>query len=503
MAESRRLPDTNFIAVNSGAALRGPVCAFERVVTDSRDAAADTLFVCLAGERVDGHHYIPQALDAGCRAFLVSAQWMASANVAGLAVSAAGPGAAPVAVSFVVAESVLGCLQAAAGAWRRFCQAEAALLGHQLLRVGITGSSGKTTVKEMVAAILLDWKPGVKNPGNLNSDIGLAASLFLLRPEHQVAVFELGINRPGEMDELAAMFEPDCALITNIGTAHIGVLGGTRQAIANEKKKICKHFSGSQVLFYHEEDDFREFLMRGVQGRVISFGPRSLAGFSGARSLGVEGWEISYIDQFLRVSLPGAHNLLNALAAVSVAEYLQVPLASIVRGLESVSALSGRSELLRVNGLTIINDCYNANADSMLKAIEMCDSMELSDDGDCRRLVYVLGSMKELGASSEEVHRRVGQAAATSRAAVVAFYGEETRVAWQEALEIGHQDAAEACTGEQGHKCLIFSTDFEDFAELVCNELRPGDLVLIKASRSMALERITAILAGGEGADVS
>lgn len=480
-------PSTGFVARVGAAQLVGADSLFQRVDTDSRTAGPGTLFCCLRGERTDGHLYIDQAYAQGCRSFLVSMQWLAG-HEAALRHDC----------SLVVAADPLVCLQAAARAWREHCQLHAQKAGHGQVRIGITGSSGKTTVKELVASIMQAWLPSVKNPGNLNSDIGLAASLFLLRPEHQVAVFELGINRPGEMALLADIYRPDCALITNIGTAHIGVLGGSRQAIASEKKQICSYFDGPQSLLVWEEDDFRDFLLREINGRTGSFGPRSLPGLQAAVSLGLDGWELDYEGRKLRVALPGAHNLLNCLAAIGLARQLGVPMDCLKSGLEAFSALSGRSELRRGRGLTIINDCYNANPDSVLKAIAMSD--DLDHEG---RRVLVLGSMKELGAFSDEAHAQVGRAAALSGAVCVAFFGEETRLSWQTALETEGRLVADSNLAPGQRKTFLFSTDLSELEQLVRAELQPGDLVLIKGSRAMALERLADSLLTGEDDDVS
>ena len=181
----------------------------------------------------------------------------------------------------IVVPDPLAALQQAAKAWRqRF---------PSLLRFGVTGSSGKTSVKELLAAIIAVKRHTVRNPGNLNSEIGLPASLLLIRPEHEAAVFEMGINRPGEMELLADLYEPDCAVVTTIGTAHIGVLGGTRQNIATEKRKITARFTGSQRLVVPEDDDFRDFLLTGIKGAGFLHGLRSVDGFTGARDMGLEG----------------------------------------------------------------------------------------------------------------------------------------------------------------------------------------------------------------------
>ncbi len=460
-----------WLATAAGTALaKGPDARFSRVETDSRSAGPGCLFVALKGERADGHDHAAAAAASGAAAILVSEAWWRSA---GAAMADADPAFRGVAV--VAVPDPLKALQAAASAWRsRFCAR----------RIGVTGSSGKTTVKELIASILSVSHSVVRNPGNLNSDIGLPASVFLMRPSHEYAVFEMGINAIGEMDVLAGIFRPDCALINNIGTAHIGLLGGTRLGIASEKKKICSRFDGGQDLVVHEDDEFRDFLVQDVRGRCHSFGPRSVRLFEGARSLGLAGWSFRYAGTEATLSLPGAHNLLNALAAARVAELHDVPPEEVREGLAAVKALSGRSEILE-GPVTVVNDCYNANAESTLAALAFCD------EADCAgRRVYVLGSMKELGSESRAAHARVGEAAARSRADVVLFFGEEARDAFDAASALA--PAAE----------LRHHLRFDDLARDASAIARPGDIVLLKASRSMELERLADILAGRGGTHV-
>lgn len=449
----------------------------ERVETDSRSAGPGALFVALKGERVDGHDYALSAAASGAGALLVSRSWYDKAGKASFDAWSQGRPAGAALPALICADDTLAALQKAAAAWRA--------LFPDLIRIGVTGSSGKTTVKELLASILGQTRRVVKNPGNLNSEIGLPASLFLIRPEHELAVFELGINRIGEMDILTAAYEPDCAVINNIGSAHIGMLGGARQGIAAEKKKISSRFNGAQTLIVPEDDDFRDFLLSDLRGRGLCFGPRSQEGFGGARSLGLEGWELSYGGLTCRLALPGAHNLMNALAAMQAASLYGAGAEDVKAGLEAVRPLSGRSEFLR-GKVSVVNDCYNANAESMLAALSFCDDADLAG-----RRIYVLGSMKELGDESPEAHRRLGAQAARSKADCLFFYGEEALAAYEAAREAPFPGA------------LRHFTDFDGLAAAFRRELREGDTVLLKASRSMALERLLDVIEDFGGTYVS
>jgi UDP-N-acetylmuramoyl-tripeptide--D-alanyl-D-alanine ligase len=440
-----------FANAAGGELTNGNDCAIERVETDSRNAGPGSLFVALAGERTDGHDYARKAADSGSRAVLVSASWWSGAGRSAFAGSTA---------AVIVVPDTLAALQRAATAWRsRF---------PSILRFGVTGSAGKTSTKELLAAIVGASRPTVRNPGNLNSDIGLPASIFLMRPTYEAAVF-------------AMVYEPDCALVTNIGTAHIGVLGGTREAIAAEKKRIASRFDGRQTLVAWEDDDYRDALLAGILGRCETYGPRSTDGFEGARDLGLDGWVLRYRGLEARLRLPGPHNLLNALGAIRAAALFGSGPAHVVAGLESVEPLVGRTSIRR-GEYTVVDDCYNANAESMAAAIEFCDSVEVAG-----RRVYVLGSMLELGDESAASHARMGEAAAASRADVLVFYGDEAKVAYDAALASGSKSN------------VRFFDAYDSLEAEVAATVRPGDLVLVKASHSLALERLAERLAGTGG----
>ncbi len=461
-----------------GGACRGNLdAAIRSVFADSRKAKEGTLFVAMPGEFADGHDYIVAALRQGASCVLADAsrkdKVLADIAAAGLDLGGA---------CLIFVDSALAGLQGLAREHRRRMKG--------LLRIGVTGSSGKTTTKECIAAALAPAYPEgalAMNEGNLNSDIGLALSMFSLKPAHKVGVFEMGMNRVGEMDELAAIYEPDIGVITNIGVAHIGLIG-SREGIAAEKKKIFSRFSGVQRGFVWDGDAFKDFLKAGVRGKVSEFGLSSTAGLEGVESRGLEGWKISWKGQDCAFPLPGRHNLLNALAALSVAAELGIRPALAAAGLASVKPLFGRSEIF-TGAVSLVRDCYNANPDSVAAAIDFCDSVEWSG-----RKIYVLGSMRELGSSSAEEHAAMGRRAAASSADAVFFFGDETKASLAAALEVKAADPASAGAG----KSLFHTSDLKSLVDAVLGYLRAGDLVLAKASRGLALERFTdALFAAG------
>jgi UDP-N-acetylmuramoyl-tripeptide--D-alanyl-D-alanine ligase len=436
--------------------------ALSSVVVDSRKVEAGSLFVALPGEVTDGHAYAAAALRAGAACVLARADRRAAVEAECLAL-AAERGAA-----LVFAPDALAALQALAAAHRaRF---------PRLLRVGITGSSGKTTTKECVAAILGRSRSVVQNRGNLNSDIGLPLSIFSIEEGHEAGVFEMGMNRAGEMGELAEVYRPDVAVITNVGTAHIGILG-SRDAIAEEKKRIFSRFDGSQAGFVWEDDDYAAFLKEGVRGEVRDFGRRSTEGLRVVRGLGLRGYELEWRGRAFVFPLPGSHNLLDAIAALAAAERAGASPDDAAAGLAAARPLFGRSEILE-GELTIVRDCYNANPDSVEAALSLCDQVEAAG-----RKAYVLGSMLELGPESEAAHRAMGERAGRSAASALFFFGAETKPAFEAARAAGFRGL------------VLHETDFDRLLAAVRAYLAPGDLALIKGSRGMALERLSDALA--------
>jgi UDP-N-acetylmuramoyl-tripeptide--D-alanyl-D-alanine ligase len=458
-----------------GVAVRRSHQPVRGVDIDSRVARGLCLFVPLAGERVDGHRFIPDALDRGASAVLVSLRYwrehkdmlcghLARADAAG-----------------VVVDDTLTALQDLARYHLdRF---------PDLFRIGVTGSSGKTTTKELLGAVLARFAPVMVSEGNLNSEIGVPLSAFAVTAAHRLAVFEMGVNHPGEMDVLASIVRPNLALITNIGTAHIGLLG-SREKIAAEKVKIASFLKKDEALFVFEDDPCLDVLERNTNGRVVRYGPRRTQGYTGSRDLGLDGTAIDWEGLQIRFPLVGTHNLKNALAAVSMAAFLGVPAPLVRSGLEAARPLFGRSQVVR-GKRTVIEDCYNANPDSMEQALSFLKEVKWSGGK-----WAVLGGMRELGGASGDLHRALGRFAAGLGLDGVLFYGEEAGEAWNAYRET--LPAAEAPL--RG----AWRTDFQELVLSAAAEIREGSLVLVKGSRALELERLVPHLLGtaekGDGA---
>jgi len=427
---------------------------FSSVRIDSRAVRSGSLFVALAGEKQDGHDFVPSAFKAGASIALVSASRMERDGASLIAAAEKASG------SLVVVDNTLHALQSAAQSY--------VLRFPCLKRVGITGSSGKTTTKELAAAMIGMERRVVMNEGNLNSETGLPLSVFTIDEADEVGIFELGMNRQGEISELASVLFPHFALVTNVGTAHIGILGN-RDAIAKEKKEIFSRFDGTQVALIPEEDPYTAYLASGVRGKVTFWGPKSLKAFGGARSLGLDGTELVWDGVPVRLALPGTHNLHDTLAAAAIAEAVGVSAKAIRAGIIAAKPLFGRGEILQGRP-TVVRDCYNANPESMEAAISFCDTLEWPG-----RRVYVIGAMRELGSSAEKAHERLGEFLAASKADEIFLFGEETRA---------------SVYSLKGKKAFFQTEDLDGLSARLAGTLRPDDLVLLKGSRALALERL-------------
>jgi len=455
--------------VASGRIVRTPSehAAVTSVAVDSRNVRSGSLFVALPGERTDGHEFLAQAAAAGAAALLISEAQVSrrSAHWKGLP-AAHGP-------AVVAVEDTLKALQ--------YLARDHMSRRGNVKRVGITGSNGKTTTKEIIGAILTRAAPTAVNEGNLNSEIGLPIACFAVEESHTYAVFEMGMNHRGEMDVLADIARPDAALITNIGTAHIGLLG-SQEEIAKEKKRIFALFDGHQVAFLPEDEKYLAFLREGVKGKVVLFGPRSTRGYRGSENQGLGGTTIHWEGFRIRFPLFGSHNLANALGAISVACELGVPNADIRDGLEAVAPLFGRSQILR-GPVTVIVDCYNANPDSMALALSFVREVPWVG-----RKIVVLGGMRELGDETAEAHRALGEALRESSFDLIYLFGEEMEHAWR------------ALSGSTAASHAGWYVEPGSLGKELETGLRDGDLVLLKGSRGLEMEKLLPFMGGNAGA---
>lgn len=441
------------------------------VTTDSRNCTNGCAFIPLRGEQ-DGHKYCADAIKLGAKTLIIddtayndNKSYYDDASKS---------------CCVLVTKNTLTALQDIAAYYvEKF---------PNLIKVAITGSSGKTTTKELLVAILREKFSVVCNKGNFNSETGLPLSVFSIDESHEVGVFEMGMNRIGEIKEISRVLKAPIALITNIGTAHIGILGSQRN-IAEEKKHIFDYLTSDGAAFLNPMDEFEPFLKEGLKAPVIPFGNFVNSDISGIRYIkdcGLNGTDFSLDGVEIHLPLPGVYNYTNALGAVAVAKRLGLDATQIKSGLEKAQTLDGRMDKDSVtlkNGkrATLIKDFYNANPDSMKKALEFCSTLK-------GRVIYVLGDMLELGDKSFDAHTAVGSIVATDKSALCVFLGAEMRAAYEKALSRGKKGA------------LYFPTsgdeDLSKAATFILDNAQDGDLILLKASRGLRFERFTALLTG-------
>jgi UDP-N-acetylmuramoyl-tripeptide--D-alanyl-D-alanine ligase len=438
------------------ARLEGGDVAFSGVSTDSRTVSAGDLFVALEGERFDGHAYVAEAVRRGAVAAMVSKPVDTALPVARLAV--------------VDTRFALGRL---AALWRaRF----------RLPLVALTGSNGKTTVKEMLTAILAvhcgSREAVLATAGNLNNDIGMPLTLLRLAPTHRFAVIEMGMNHEGEIEYLTRIAQPTVALVNNAQRAHVGMLGSI-EAIARAKGEIYAGLGEHGQAVVNLDDAFAPYWKGLNAGRpIVTFGFASDADVR-AESAGDAGWRFTTPAGSFEAALQvaGEHNARNALAASAAAHALAVPVAAMRSALAAFAGVPGRLQRRRgPAGSTVIDDTYNANPESMKAALRVL----AAERG---RRVFVMGDMGELGAQSPAMHAEVGTFARRLGIDALLALGPESR------------QAAHAF-GEGGRH-------FGDGAALAAaalEEARRGATLLVKGSRFMRMEQVADALAreGGE-----
>lgn len=426
------------------------------VQIDSRECSGKSLFVPLPGSHTDGHRFIAEVLIKGAVSLVAEAYWEQEKQ------TLLGCGALEH-TGLIVVEDCLRALHLLARSHREHCS--------DTLFIGLTGSSGKTTTKELLSSILSYHGKTCKSFGNLNSDIGLPLALLKMEKGARYGVFEMGMNRPGEMSLLAETLKPDIALITNIGTAHIGIVG-SRDRIAAEKKAVFSFFTEDSAAFIWEDDDYTAFLSDGLPAPVFLFGPKSTPGFTGFENVGLQNLRLHMAGEDINLSLFGEFNVRNALGAVRVAQYLGVPMETIKRGLEAVNVLDGRGNIHHGN-ITVIDDCYNANPESVIESVKSFDQITWPG-----RKFAVLADMLELGQSGAAAHENVGKILSGTTINGFFFFGKEMKNAWV-VLE---------------KPAWKFWTDsIDSLKDNIISKTTKGDLVLLKGSRGMALERLLGI----------
>lgn len=428
------------------------------VSIDSRKVTANHLFVPLQGEQVNGHHYVEKAFEQGATASL----WQK--NVPN----------PPENVPIILVEDTEVALQELARAYRQQLNVKV---------IGVTGSNGKTTTKDMIAALLATTYKVHKTSGNYNNHLGLPLTILSMSEETEVAVLEMGMSSRGEIEFLSKLACPDMAIITNIGESHLLDLG-SREEIANAKLEIIEGLVEDGILIYFGDEPLLSDKVGNLHGsiQVLSFG-RSNTNDIYATSIQQRTDGTSYtakgiLEGSFEIPVLGQHNVMNALAAMLVAKELQVDQGKMQEGLASVRLTNMRLEMVEgANGENIINDAYNASPTSMMAAIELIEGLI-----GFHHKILVLGDMLELGIQEQDFHLKIGEHISSEKIDKVFTYGPLA-----ENIAIGARKTFAARD--------VFS--FQDKSQLIeelKKHIEPNDLILVKASRGMRLEEIVQAL---------
>jgi UDP-N-acetylmuramoyl-tripeptide--D-alanyl-D-alanine ligase len=437
---------------------RGAWETFCGVNTDSRTTQTGELFIPLTGEKHDGHEFIPAALRRGARGVLVESR--------GTARRAHG---VPPEVTVIAVNNALTSLGDLAQAWRaRFA----------VPVVGITGSCGKTTTKEMIAAVLEPAFRVLKNRLNLNNLIGMPLTLLGLEGTHEAAVVEMGMNAFGEINRLTRIAAPTLGVLTNVHPAHTEGVGDIA-GVARAKGELIGALDRGAVLVYNADDPWLARLAQDFRGPKVGFGLNAAARLRATdrQTRGRDGQvaRISYEGQVwpLTLPVPGLHMLYNALAATAVGLALGLSPGETAAALEGFRPIHRRSQVETLNsGVHLLNDCYNANPGSMAMALQTL--MELRDHG---RAAAALGDMLELGAGAAADHRELGRQAGRLGLDVLVAYGNFRQEVADGAAETGINP-----------DCIFPVASRAEGARILKEVLAPGDWLLVKGSRSMHME---------------
>lgn len=489
---------------------------FSSVETDSRNVKQGSFFVPLIGEFQDGHKFIPQAVEKGATCVFVTEEvykknptffsevWQKNQNV-----------------NYICVKNTLTALQNIAEKYvSKF---------PNLIKLAITGSSGKTTSKEMLVSLLSQKYNLIYNQGNFNSETGLPLSVFNIRKNHELGIFEMGMNRQNEIAEISKVLKAQYALITNIGTAHIGILG-SRQNIAQEKSNVFNYFplykekNQNAVAFIPKDDDFCDFLTqkaKSLGAKIVYYGENSNPNICDVKDLGINGTSFKIGGIETQLLIPGKYNFKNMLGAISVAQELGLSFSQIAKGVSSLKSMFGRSQVLQGKYL-VIQDCYNANPDSMEKAIEFFSSVSLesleNQSENLKKIetlheksqtlseksqssaenqqnqsenqvkkVLVLGDMLELGQNSQTEHKKLGEICSKIDADILIFVGNETKTSFETVKSSNFKGKLFFFEGKS-------DKIIKEISNCIQKNAKTGSFVLIKASRGLALERITKII---------
>jgi UDP-N-acetylmuramoyl-tripeptide--D-alanyl-D-alanine ligase len=427
---------------------------------DSRTVQPGDLFFAVRGDRHDGHDFVETALAAGAVAAVVRHDQVSQSSDAS---------------HLLVVEDTLVALQRLGAAVRR-------LWAKPL--IGVTGSAGKTTTKEIIAHVLSTRHTVLKSHGNLNNQFGMPLQLLKLDHEHELAIIEMGMSHPGEIRELASLAEPNCGVVTMVAPVHLEFFDSLA-GIARAKYELIESLPAGGIAVLNADDQYVSQFGRDFHGKVVTFGLHKAANVA-ARDIEAHGAEGSVFEviadgEEVRGSLPllGEHSIYNALAGVAVGLRYGVPLQTAVNSLATLTAGDKRGEVLSYAGATVINDCYNSNPkalDSMVRSLAQIKA---------QRHIVVAGEMLELGPASETLHHDCGRH--------MGHYGIAKLLGVRGLAQATVEGAKEAGVDAE------FVNTPEEAGEWLQREIEPGDAVLLKASRGVRLERALEVWMKREG----
>jgi len=417
---------------------------------DSRTVGRGELFFAVKGERLDGHDYVASALEKGAVAAVVNKDELHRYGEKD---------------RLLAVEDTLIALQTLATAVRR-------VWGKPL--IGITGSAGKTTTKEAIAHVLNTHFRVLKSEGNFNNHFGLPLMLLKLEPEHDLAVIEMGMSHAGEIRALAKIAQPEIGVVTNVAPVHLEFFDSL-SAIARAKYELIESLPPDGTAVLNADDEYVSQFGRDFKGKVISYGTKATAQVraENIQSRGAEGSQFDVIAscgrEQARLPLVGEHNVLNALAAVSVACARGMSFKEAVAALATLKPADKRGQVLQLGNITVINDCYNSNPKALNAMVDALAAMKAT------RRIVVAGEMLELGAAGEQMHRDAGKHLAGKKIDLL----------------VGVRGLAQAMVegARQAGTQAEFMVTPEEAGEWLARETRDGDVVLLKASRGVKLEK--------------
>ncbi len=447
-----RLTFDRIAEMAGGRVVRGGDLFADSVVIDSRKAAEGAVFFAIRGERLDGHDFLVQALESGAGAVVEQV-----------------PEGLPADRGIVQVDDTTRALQALARSIRN---------DSDVLLIGVTGSTGKTTTKEMIASLIGTSRKVWRSWGNFNNHIGLPLCLSNMPEETEVVVSEMGMSAKGEIEFLARLAGPNIGVYTNIRPVHLEFFDSI-DGIAAAKRELLENVRQGGSIVINADDERVVGISEGFPGRKVTYGVEKDAEFRAleVRSLGLLGTELTLraegSERRLSSSLPGRYNLENLLAAIATARMVGIGWDEIESAAAALQPAEHRGVVVKMRGLTVYDDCYNSNPYALGRALELMS--EVPWEG---RRIAVVGDMLELGGDELEFHREAGRAIPSAVDVIVAV-GRRSKALIEGAGEAGFASDA-----------LHHFDDAEAAGEFLDGFVRPGDLVLLKASRGIGLDRI-------------